>query len=139
MKKGAEGLAWEKQQRQSEFIKKAMDDGIPPNMIIVLDTHSDSWSGELQTAEGSRGVPISSTLPQLVKTYVGDLVLKQMKASSAAARSYNALPEVRPGVTPWADITPKTRGGWRVLVMAVCGSSVRQPVHWNYLTQLFEE
>lgn len=114
-----------------------MAQGQPPNMIIVLDTHSDTFSGHLQTAGGLTGPAISVPLPDLVRTYVGDEVLREMGFASDQARSYNTIQEMSPGVAPWADITPKVRGGWRVMVMVSCGSSVRQPVHWDYITQLF--
>jgi hypothetical protein len=120
-----------------DFIKKSMSDGRPANVIIVLDTHSDTFSGQLQATGGLTGVSTTLTLPDLVRTYVGDTVLQEMTRASAKARSYNIVHEVSPGVVPWADITPKVRGGWRVMVMVSCGSSVRQPVHWDYITQLF--
>lgn len=120
-----------------DFIHKHMKDGRLPNMIIVLDTHSDTFSGELQATGGLTGPSTTLTLPDLVRKYVGDPILEEMRKASASARSYTLIPEIRPGVEPWADITPKVRGGWRVMVMVSCGSAVRSPAHWNYINQLF--
>ena len=139
MKKGGQGLATKHRDSHLEFIRKSVDGGRPPNMIIVLDTHSDTFSGQLQVAGGLTGVGSMLTLPDLVRTYVGDAILGQLANASAIARSYDLTPELSPGVQPWADITPKARGGWCVLVMVSCGSSVRVPTHWEYITQLFSQ
>jgi len=40
---------------------------------------------------------------------------------------------------PWADITPKVCGGWRIMVMVSCGSSIKQQGHWDYITKLFSK
>lgn len=121
------------------FINSFIQEERPPNLIILVDTHSNAWSGQLQTAETSSGGESNSTLPSIVDDYVGDQVIARMKVSSELARSYNVQYETASGKKPWADITPKTRGGWRVLIMPVCGSSVRQPVHLNYLVQMIRE
>ncbi|KAF8221747.1 hypothetical protein L208DRAFT_1382120 [Tricholoma matsutake] len=87
--------------------------------------------------KGGEGVSSALTLQDLVKTYVGNAMLQEMGKLSAQARSYNTIHEICPGVVPWADITPKVHGGWRIMVMVSCGSSVRRRVHWEYITQLF--
>lgn len=139
MKKGCEGVVRKHQDSTLDFIKKSLDGGRPPNLIIVLDTHCDTFSGQLQVAGGLTGQSSTRTLPDLVRTYVGDATLQQMAHVSAIARSYNTIPEISPGVWPAADITPKARGGWRVMVMVSCGSSVRTQMHWEYITQLFSQ
>jgi hypothetical protein len=122
-----------------DFIQKSMNQGRPANLIMVLDTHSDTFTGQLQTTGGLTGVGTNLTLPDLVRGYVGDDTLHKMMNASAAARSYNPFLEISPGVAPWATITPKARGGWRVMVMVSCGSSVRIPMHWEYITQLLTQ
>ena len=122
-----------------DFIRKSMHQGRPANLIIVLDTHSDTFTGQLQTTGGLTGVSTTLTLPDLVRGYVGDAILQEMIKVSGLARAYNFVPEISPGLRPWADITPKARGGWRVMVMVSCGSSVRVPVHWEFITQLFAQ
>jgi hypothetical protein len=137
MKKGGEGITLKHRVPHTDFIMTSMREGRPANLVIVLDTHSDTFSGQLQATGGLTGVSTTLTLPDLIKTYVGDAVLQGMGEASRASRSYNLVHEISPGVVPWADITPKVRGGWRVMVMVSCGSAVRQQVHWDYITQLF--
>jgi hypothetical protein len=139
MKKGGEGAVSKNQDSHSDFIKKSMSEGRPPNLVIVLDTHSDTFSGQLQTTGGLTGVSTTLTLNDLVRGYVGESTLQEMMRVSEIARSYNLIHEISPGITPWADISPKVRGGWRVMVMVSCGSSVRIPMHWEYISQLFKK
>lgn len=130
--------AWKKGDAHTNFLNHFIDQGRAPNLIVVIDTHSDSWSGQLQTAGGSGGEH-HLTLLVLLQNYVGGPVMDRMAASSTQARHYNTVHEISPGVAPWADITPKTRGGWKVVIMPVCGSTVTQVVNWNYLVQAFAQ
>jgi hypothetical protein len=136
MRKGGENVALKLSGPHSEFIRRSTQDGRPANLVVVLDTHSDTFSGQLQTTGGLTGVSTSLTLPDLVRGYVGDSTLQEMMGASSAARSYGSIHEISPGVAPWADITPRARGGWRVMVLVSCGSTVKIPLHWQYLTQL---
>ena len=120
-----------------DFINKSMSEGCPCNLIIVLDTHSDTFSGQLQATGGLTSAGTFLSLPDLVRGYVGEGTLRAMQEVSGFARGYNIVHEVSPGVKPWADITPKVRGGWRVMVMVSCGSAVKAPMHWEYISQLF--
>lgn len=138
MMKGAEGTVVKNWDTHSSFIKKSIDEGRPANLIMVLDTHSDTFSGQLQATGGLTGASTSLTLPALINMYVGDRILGDMCEASKIARSYNFIHEISLGFSPWADITPRVRGGWRVMVMVSCGSAVRQPNHWDYITQLFK-
>jgi hypothetical protein len=139
VKKGGENVALKHQQAHSNFINQSVQEGRPANLVMVLDTHSDAFTGQLQAAGGSTGVTISLTLPDLVRGYVGDGTLQDMMNASGVARSHSFPVEISPGVAPWADITPKARGGWRVMVMVSCGSAVKIPAHWEYLTQLLRK
>jgi hypothetical protein len=139
MRKGGESLTMRHKDQHIDFINKSMCDSRPCNLIVVLDTHSDTFSGQLQATGGLTGVGTFLSLPDLVRGYVGDGTLREMQKASEFARGYEVVHEISPGVTPWADITPKVRGGWRVMVMVSCGSSVRAPMHWEYISQLFTE
>ena len=139
MKKGGANLIVKNSHQHVNFVKKSIADGRPANLIVVLDTHSDTFTGQLQTTGGLTGVGSNLTLPDLVRSYVGDAILQEMMHASGVARSYHSFLEISPGVAPWADITPKARGGWRVMVMVSCGSSVRIPMHWDYIKQLFTQ
>jgi len=118
------------------FIDQYLTKGLPPNLIVVLDTHSDSFSGLLQCAGGLGGVAEARPLPEIARMYVGDAVLAKMQQVSQVARKWNETIEVGSGATPWADLTPRTRGGWRVMVMVACGSAIKQRLHWEYIQQL---
>jgi hypothetical protein len=137
MMKGAEGRVTKHADMHLDFIKNSIFLGRPANLVIVLDTHSDTFSGQLQATGGLTGNSTTLTLPDLVRSYVGDDTLQEMVNASRLARTYNFIPEISPGVAPWADITPKARGGWRVMIMVSCGSAVRIPMHWEYITHLF--
>jgi hypothetical protein len=137
--KGREGVIVKHRHTQTEFVHNSMLNGRPANLIIVLDMHSDTFTGQLQATGGLTAVSTTLTLPDIVRTYVGEPLLQEMGKASAVARAYDVIHEISPGVAPWADITPKVRGGWRVMVMLSCGSAVRQPVHWDYITQLFTQ
>ena len=113
--------------------------GRPSNLIIVLDTHSDTFTGQLQVAGGLTGESTTLTFPDLVKGYVGVETLQEMASTSQAVQSSSLVLEVSLGVTPWGNITPKVCGGWRVLIMVSCCLSVEIPMHWEYITLLFEK
>lgn len=114
-----------------------MSDERPANLIIVLDT--DSLSGKFQATGGPTCVETCLTLWDIVGTYVGDAILNEMTTASAVARSYNTMHEISPRVLPWASITPEVHRGWHIMVMISSGSSVRQPIHWDYISQLFSK
>jgi hypothetical protein len=139
MVKGGQGAVSKHQDSHSDFIKKSLSEGRPPNLVIVLDTHSDTFSGQLQASGGLTTAGITMNLTDLVRGYVGDSTLQEMMTVSEVARSYKIIHEISPGIQPWADITPKVRGGWRVMVMVSCGSAVRIPMHWEYITHLFRK
>ena len=139
MMKGALGRVSKNTNTQLDFIRKSTNEGRPSNLIIILDTHSNTFTGQLQVAGGLTGESTTLTLPHLVKSYVVVETLQEMASASQAARSSSLVLEVSPGVTPWGNITPKVRGGWRVLIMVSCGSSVKIPMHWEYITQLFKK
>lgn len=139
MRKGGEASTGRNEEKHIDFIDRSMSGGCPCNLIVVLDTHSDTFSGQLQTTGGLTTTGTFLTLPDLVKGYVGEGTLLAMKKASELARGYNTVHEISPGVKPWADITPKARGGWRIMVMESCGSSVRAPMHWEYISQLLKK
>ena len=139
MMKGALGRVSKNTNTQLDFIRRSTNEGRPSNLIIVLDTHSDTFTGQLQVAGGLTGVSTTLTLPDLVKGYVGVETLEEMASASEAAQSSSLVLEVSPEVTPWGNITPKVRGGWTVLIMVSCGSAVKIPMHWEYITHLFEK
>ena len=139
MKKGVEGILIKHKDQHTKFLHKSLQEGRPANLIIVLDTLSDTFSSHFQATSGLTGVSTALTLPDLLRLYVGEPIFNEMTKLSTFARSYRLVPELSPGLPPSADITPKVRGGWRVMVIVSCGSAVRNPVHWNHITELLEK
>ena len=78
MIKKREGVMMKENDTHLDFIHKHMKDGRLPNMIIILDTHSDTFSKELQATGGLTGTSTILTLLDLVRKYVGDPILEEM-------------------------------------------------------------
>jgi hypothetical protein len=85
MKKGGENVVLKHRQVHSDFIKKSISEGQPANLIVMVDTHSDTFSGQLQMMDGLTGVSTTLSLSDLVRGYVGDLTLQEMMQASALA------------------------------------------------------
>ena len=102
----------------------------PPNLIVLVDTHADNFSGYLQHAGGTTGRQ-STTLGNLVKEYVSmDIMNLAAEASKSARLKRDNLTSPR-GNVPWCDITATTRGGWRGLALASCGSAILSAHHYE--------
>jgi hypothetical protein len=138
MIKADEGTVVMLRNGHTNFVKNSIDEGRPANLIIVVDANSDTFSGQLEATGGLTGENTTLTLPDLVENYVGESILQETLKASTYARAYSTVHEISPGHAPWADITPRVRGGWRVMVMVSCGSAVRQRNHWKYITELFQ-
>ncbi|KAK2459411.1 hypothetical protein APHAL10511_008576, partial [Amanita phalloides] len=107
MKSNGEKPAKKEFGKQVKFLTTHAERGVSPNMIVIVDTHSDSFSGFLQSA-GGRG-----------RAWV----------CRAECVGNDAT-----GITDskgW-----EARGGWRVLVLMTCGSALRQRHHWNSVLEL---
>ncbi|KAK2464058.1 hypothetical protein APHAL10511_003928 [Amanita phalloides] len=133
MKKGEKPQS-KKFQKQVEFIERHHEAGHTSNLIVVLDTHSDSFSGML-----TAGNRLQWTIEQVANNYVGTTVLECMRDVSIVAREDELELEVLPGVKPWVGMARKERGGWRVLIMVSCGAAVREPLHWSFIVNLLNE
>ncbi|KAF8219881.1 hypothetical protein L208DRAFT_1382843 [Tricholoma matsutake] len=75
--------------------------------LVTLTMQSNYELEKENITGGLTGVSSTLTLQDLVKTYVGNVMLQEMGKLSAQALSYNTIHEICPGVVPWADITPK--------------------------------
>ena len=74
MRKGGQASISKYEEDRTGFIKTTVQEGRPPNMIIVLDTHSDTFTGQLQATGGLTTSGTTLTLPSLVTGYVGNSV-----------------------------------------------------------------
>ncbi|KAG5638019.1 hypothetical protein H0H81_002220 [Sphagnurus paluster] len=105
-----------------DFLERARASLQPANMIVILDTRS---TGQLQTLgeyENSVGI---------VRNCIGEKIMDKMVEASVVARGWEETVCLAGGTQPWADMTPKTRGGWRVLVLLACGSATTVDDSWS--------
>ena len=117
------------------FLRRVRREDRPANLIAIVDTHSDTYSGQLQTSKKTGSY---RTVRDVVKEWIGDTTIEEMKKSSKVARGWEEKVRLSGGGTPWVDITPKTRGGWRVLLLLACGSSITIGDQWNDMRGLLE-
>ncbi|KAG1740747.1 uncharacterized protein EDB91DRAFT_1081845 [Suillus paluster] len=100
------------------FMKCNIEAGFPPNTFIIMDTHSDEYSGILQHTGGHTG-STNTTITGIVTAYLGEEFLKGTANTSLAARSDETVVTTKTGEEPWCKLTPNARGGRRVLML--CG------------------
>ena len=117
------------------FLTRVRHEKRPANIIAILDTHSDSYSGQLQT---SRTTGSYRTVRDVVKDWIGDTTMEEMRTASQMARMWKEEVYLSGGGTPWTDMMPKTRGGWRVLLILACGSTMTVGDQWNDMRGLLE-
>ena len=118
-----------------KFLRREREANRPPNTIILVDTHSDSYNGQLMSVKGKGRF---LTLSQLLSTWVAGEIRGEMSKSSTIARGWNKTVRLPNGKVPWTDLTPKTRGGWRVLVLLACGAATRVDDQWNEIRLLLQ-
>lgn len=124
-----------------EFIRRhlsptELSEKKPPNLIIVLDTHSDSYSGQLQT---SKMTGQYQKVQEILLGWVGALVFQEMQKASEIARKWPERVILKEEKSPRTDLTPRTRGGWRVLILLGCGAAVTVNDSWNGMKSLVDE
>jgi hypothetical protein len=120
------------------FMDRNIKAGFPPNTFLVVDTHSDEYSGMLQHTGGHTG-GTNTTITEILNAYLGEEFVKAMKRSSDAARSDKTVKKTVNGNTPWCDLTPNARGGWRGLFMVSCGPAIRVSHHFEAVKDLVEK
>ncbi|KAG2029988.1 hypothetical protein BDR03DRAFT_987378 [Suillus americanus] len=120
-----------------EFINRNIKAGFPPNTFLVVDTHSDEYTGMLQHTGGHSG-GTNTTITEILMAYLGHDFIKSMTLSSDAARSDKTVNRTANGNTPWCDLTPGARGGWRGLFMVSCGPAIRVSHHFEAVKGLVE-
>src|SRR5271169_4721342 len=113
------------------FVNTHTAAGFPPNLFIVVDTHTNYFNGFLQHTGCSRVE--YADVGTLLRSYVSDALLDMIKTASARSRA--TIPEIYTpeGLRPWSDITVASRGGWRCLVVT---GNVWIGEHFPYLVQL---
>ncbi|KAG2062972.1 hypothetical protein BDR04DRAFT_1164401 [Suillus decipiens] len=119
-----------------EFVRRNITCGFPPNIFLVVDTHSDEFTGMLQHTGGQTS-GTSTTITEILVAYLGEKFVQVMNKSSKIARSDETVKKTING-KQWSDLTPCARGGWRGLAMVSCGPAIRVSHHFEAVKALVE-
>ncbi|KAG1724057.1 uncharacterized protein EDB91DRAFT_1255428 [Suillus paluster] len=120
------------------FMKCNIEAGFPPNTFVIVDTHSDEYSGMLQHTGGHTG-GTNTTITEIVTAYLGEEFLKGTANTSLAARSDKTVVTTKTGQEPWCKLTPNARGGRRVLMLVSCGPAIRVHHHFESMVELVDK
>ncbi|KAM6491895.1 hypothetical protein JOM56_012533 [Amanita muscaria] len=118
-----------------QFIKDKSMGGMPPNMVVVVDTHADSFSGYLQVGGGSNA-PKAINVGEMICKFVTQEVLQSMCNASALACLEQTELCLASGRAPWCDISMSTRGGWRGAIISSCRPSMLTTTHFFFVSKL---
>ncbi|KAG1887457.1 uncharacterized protein F5891DRAFT_1199920 [Suillus fuscotomentosus] len=118
-----------------KFMRSNVGRGFPPNTFIVVDTHSDEFTGMLQHTGGHTG-GTNTTITEIIEAYLGTEFLKCMGEASDAARTDNSTFTTAKSTKPWCDLTSRARGGWRGLLLVSCGPAMRVSHHFESVLKL---
>jgi hypothetical protein len=121
-----------------QFFHRNILAGCPPNVFVVVDTHSDEFSGMLQHTGGHTG-GANTTITEIMKAYLGNDFVGGMRASADAARKDTSVRKTLNGKVPWCDLTPKARGGRRGVFMVSCGPAIRVMHHFEQVRALVDK
>ena len=105
----------------TEFVHQADAQGFPANVIIVLQTRSHPTTGALYYGQRDNEA-LFGTLPDILNACLGGHMRYAMEAGGAHAREADGQHE-----EGWFRAGPSARGGWRGLVLASDGRTVRVP------------
>ncbi|KAG2335983.1 hypothetical protein BDR05DRAFT_1006280 [Suillus weaverae] len=118
-----------------EFMRRNIKAGFPPNTFVIIDTHSDEYTGMLQHTGGHTG-GTSTTVSEIMMAYLGNEFLSGMQAASTAARCDQTASKTVSGKEPWCNLTARVRGGWRGVFMVSCGPAIRVSHHFEEVKAL---
>ncbi|KAG0695628.1 hypothetical protein DFH29DRAFT_1005299 [Suillus ampliporus] len=118
-----------------QFMKRNIEGEFPPNTYVIIDTHSDEYSGMLQHTGGHTG-GTNTNITEIVTAYLGKEFLKGMENASVAARNDKTVVTTERGKQPWCNLTAKARGGRRVLLLVSCGPAIRVHHHFDSVVEL---
>ncbi|KAG1746873.1 hypothetical protein EDB19DRAFT_1826261 [Suillus lakei] len=113
-----------------EFIQHNIHAGFPPNIFIIINTHSNKFTTMLQHTGGHSG-GTSTSIKEIMTAYLGQEFQSAMKAVSTAARSDESIRKTVNGNDVWCDLTACARGGWKGLFMVSCGPAIRVSHHFE--------
>ncbi|KAG1725722.1 uncharacterized protein EDB91DRAFT_1254660 [Suillus paluster] len=119
------------------FMQRNIEAGFPPNTFVLVNTHSDKYSGMLQH-HGAHDGGTDTTIAEITAAYLSDF-LNSMVHASHAARSDKTEITTKRGKKPWTDLTPKVRGGRRGLMLVSCGPAIRVRHHFDSIVELVQK
>ncbi|KAG2352390.1 hypothetical protein BDR07DRAFT_1384333 [Suillus spraguei] len=122
----------------SNFITTSILQNVPSNTIVIMDTHSDEYTGMLQHTGGPAG-GTNTTAAEIIEAYLGKPFLRAMKMAASHARDDKSVETTIKGGTPWCDTTPKARGGRRGLIIVSCGPAMHINHHFDSLLALVKD
>ena len=131
--KNGQFKAWNKMSSARQFVERSIRSHFPANSFIIIDTHADTHTGELQWGVGADGA-YTAPASNLLDNFCGSRFLKTMQAASNEARAFTAPTD--PG---WYNNSPTFRGGWRGLFVASCAPAIRVANGFNELKRLVVE
>ncbi|KIK35615.1 hypothetical protein CY34DRAFT_16908 [Suillus luteus UH-Slu-Lm8-n1] len=111
--------------------------GFLPNVFVVVDTHSDEFSGMLQHTGGHTD-GTNTIITEILQAYLGKDFVTRMKTLVIVARNDTTMRKTLNGKAPWCDFTANTRGGWRGLFMVSCGPAIRMSHHFEEVKALVD-
>lgn len=123
-------------QDSHNFLLAARELEMPGNTIVLLDSHSDPYTGDLQVSKKPGGF---DGISDLLNNCIGEAVTREMLHASSMAQGWKREVRLKSGKKPWADLSPRVRGGWRVLIILACGSTVTVRDAWVKLKDLIEQ
>lgn len=135
MKKGAQTYERNKMEAGCTLITRSIASKVPANVFMVVDTHSQEFTGLLQHSGGNKDGGFAA-VDEILAEYLGKAFRAAMQNSSDAARN-SAQKEI--GSSAWYDDTAYTRGGWRGVFLLSCGPAVNATFHFEKLMKMVEE
>jgi hypothetical protein len=115
------------------FLRRAAEHGWPANVIVLVHTECHPTTGALFYGNREQDSAYSN-LPDLLAAFLGG----EMKAAMADGKA-KALEASRPVREHWFQESAASRGGWRALILASGGASIRIPSRKDEVIALVEQ
>lgn len=98
-----------------QFLHHNILAGFLPNIFVVVDTHSDEFSGMLQHTGGHTG-GINTTIMEILQAYLGKDFVTRMKASAIVTRNDTTVQQDLEWESPivWSHRKSQRRMEWTV-------------------------
>ena len=119
LKKSGQPAAQREMAEGRKFIQQSIACSVPTNTFVVIDTHTETETGNLQYGGGETR-PEFAPASEVIRGYCGEALYKTMHTASVLAQQEKASE-----TSHWFKDSIRCRGGWRVLLLATCGQAVR--------------